>query len=97
MAFDTLTIVLSIINALDRPRRSNADIMVYLRDDGAPFFLVSYRDIVSPLKTQNAYSLSLVCIVPLKRLVTQPHPFNSVYNRITICRTDITHQATGEN
>ncbi|KAI0341088.1 hypothetical protein BDW22DRAFT_1430253 [Trametopsis cervina] len=42
VAFDTLTIVLSIINALDRPRRSNADIMVYLRDDGAPFFLLVF-------------------------------------------------------
>ncbi|KAI0341095.1 hypothetical protein BDW22DRAFT_1359282 [Trametopsis cervina] len=42
VSFDTLTVILSIVNALDRPRRSNADIMVYLRDDGAPFFLLVF-------------------------------------------------------
>jgi hypothetical protein len=40
VAYDTIAIVLAIINALDRPRRRDIDIMRFLKGDGAPFFLV---------------------------------------------------------
>lgn len=40
VTYDTLAIVLSIINALDRPRHRDADVISYLQGDGAPFFMV---------------------------------------------------------
>ncbi|KAI0799704.1 hypothetical protein BC629DRAFT_1498109 [Irpex lacteus] len=43
ITFDSIVIVLSLLNNLDRPRRRDADIIVYLKRDGAPFFLVSLR------------------------------------------------------
>ncbi|KAI0087491.1 hypothetical protein BDY19DRAFT_232987 [Irpex rosettiformis] len=42
VAFDSVMIILSFLNALDRPRRRDADVMLYLRRDGAPFFLTVF-------------------------------------------------------
>ena len=39
-AFDCFTIGHAVINALDRPRRQNSDVLKELRRDGAVFFVV---------------------------------------------------------
>ncbi|KAI0686934.1 hypothetical protein BC835DRAFT_1377849 [Cytidiella melzeri] len=42
ITFDSIVILLSFLNILDRPRRSNASILLFLRKDGAPFFLTVF-------------------------------------------------------
>jgi hypothetical protein len=62
VAYDTIAIVLAIINTLDRPRRRDMDIMRFLKGDGAPFFLViSPRPILC--KRLFIHRQSSVCFV----------------------------------
>lgn len=53
ITFDSIVIVLSLLNNLDRPRRRDADIIVYLKRDGAPFFLVCSVFQFTPLQVTN--------------------------------------------
>ena len=40
VAFDTIAIILALLNALDRPRHRDIEVMRHLQHDGAPFFIV---------------------------------------------------------
>ncbi|KAI0799686.1 hypothetical protein BC629DRAFT_189966 [Irpex lacteus] len=42
VAYDTIAIALSVINVLDRPRRRDADVITYMKGDGAPFFIIVF-------------------------------------------------------
>ncbi|KAI0337291.1 hypothetical protein BDW22DRAFT_1488411 [Trametopsis cervina] len=42
VAFDTFTVILALLNVLDRPRHRDSDIPSYLNADGAPYFLLIF-------------------------------------------------------
>jgi hypothetical protein len=61
VTYDTIAIALAIINALDRPRRNNADIILYFKGDGALFFMVC-TPLLNPKNVLTCFRLSLVCL-----------------------------------